>query len=223
MGNQLHTQVDLLHADRARVVVRVSCQAAGGVVAALGEATGAEEAEDRARARLLLRLGQAMPQASIQKATIEQKASIEIESVALAEPPIEPISEPEDWSEELTAVEMELQRLSWDRQQEGIYLERCFGHASRNRIVRYADLTAYLKALRILEPPISAGSAELPLLRSALLKASDELLGQLAWGAEQGRSFLNEHFGHTSRIQLSDDQLSQFNQLMQQQLGSSSD
>jgi hypothetical protein len=41
----------------------------------------------------------------------------------------------------------------------------------------------------------------------------------LAWGAEQGRSFLNEHFGHTSRIQLSDDQLSQFNQLMQQQLG----
>ncbi|WP_461564575.1 hypothetical protein [Synechococcus sp.] len=51
-----------------------------------------------------------------------------------------------------------------------------------------------------------------------MLKASDQLLGQLQWGADQGRSFLAEHFGHSSRLQLSDDQLQQFNGLLQKQL-----
>jgi hypothetical protein len=56
-----------------------------------------------------------------------------------------------------------------------------------------------------------------------MLKASDQLLGQLQWGADQGRSFLAEHFGHSSRLQLSDDQLQQFNGLLQKQLLISSD
>jgi len=77
---------------------------------------------------------------------------------------------------------------------------------------------AYLKALRILEPPLEPTAAALPLLRPALLKTSDELLGQLQWGAEEGRAFLVEHFGHSSRLQLSDDQLQQFNQSLQQLL-----
>ena len=111
-----------------------------------------------------------------------------------------------------------MQRLGWDRHQEGIYLERAFALASRNRLVNYADLVIYLKALRTLEPPCSAATAAIPLLRAAMLKASDQLLGQLQWGADQGRSFLVEHFGHSSRLQLSDDQLQQFNGLLQKQL-----
>ena len=111
-----------------------------------------------------------------------------------------------------------MQRLGWDRHQEGIYLERAFALASRNRLVNYADLVIYLKALRTLEPPCSAATAAIPLLRAAMLKASDQLLSQLQWGADQGRSFLAEHFGHSSRLQLSDDQLQQFNGLLQKQL-----
>ena len=111
-----------------------------------------------------------------------------------------------------------MQRFGWDRHQEGIYLERAFALASRNRLVNYADLVIYLKALRTLEPPCSAATAAIPLLRAAMLKASDQLLGQLQWGAEEGRAFLVEHFGHSSRRQLSDDQLQQFNQSLQQLL-----
>lgn len=232
MGNELFTQVDVLHADAEKVVVRVSCINAGVVAAALGEAAGAEEAEDRALARLQQRLAQAPRQsqipAPVQRINPEpitqplQEATKE----AITEPvnePIqeqiqEPIQEPEDWSDELTAVELELQRLGWDRHQEGIYLERAFAIASRNRLVNYADLVIYLKALRTLEPPCSAATAAIPLLRAAMLKASDQLLGQLQWGADQGRSFLAEHFGHSSRLQLSDDQLQQFNGLLQKQL-----
>lgn len=228
MGNELFTQVDVLHADAEKVVVRVSCINAGVVAAALGEAAGAEEAEDRALARLQQRLAQAPRQsqipAPVQRINQEpisqpfQEATKEAITEPVNEQIQEPIQEPEDWSDELTAVELELQRLGWDRHQEGIYLERAFALASRNRLVNYADLVIYLKALRTLEPPCSAATAAIPLLRAAMLKASDQLLGQLAWGADQGRSFLAEHFGHSSRLQLSDDQLQQFNGLLQKQL-----
>jgi len=228
MGNELFTQVDVLHADAEKVVVRVSCINAGVVAAALGEAAGAEEAEDRALARLQQRLVQAPRQsqipAPVQRINQEpisqpfQEATKEAITEPVNEQIQEPIQEPEDWSDELTAVELELQRLGWDRHQEGIYLERAFALASRNRLVNYADLVIYLKALRTLEPPCSAATAAIPLLRAAMLKASDQLLGQLQWGADQGRSFLAEHFGHSSRLQLSDDQLQQFNGLLQKQL-----
>ena len=228
MGNELFTQVDVLHADAEKVVVRVSCINAGVVAAALGEAAGAEEAEDRALARLQQRLAQAPRQsqipAPVQRINQEpisqpfQEATKEAITEPVNEQIQEPIQEPEDWSDELTAVELELQRLGWDRHQEGIYLERAFALASRNRLVNYADLVIYLKALRTLEPPCSAATAAIPLLRAAMLKASDQLLGQLQWGAEEGRAFLVEHFGHSSRLQLSDDQLQQFNGLLQKQL-----
>ena len=223
MGNELFTQVDVLHADAEKVVVRVSCINAGVVAAALGEAAGAEEAEDRALARLQQRLAQAPRQsqipAPVQRINPEPITQPIPEPITepVNEPIQEPIQEPEDWSDELTAVELELQRLGWDRHQEGIYLERAFALASRNRLVNYADLVIYLKALRTLEPPCSAATAAIPLLRAAMLKASDQLLGQLQWGAEEGRAFLAEHFGHSSRLQLSDDQLQEFNGLLQKQ------
>jgi len=219
MRADLATQVDLLHADGQRVVVRVSCSSGGVLISALGEAPGAEQAEDRALARLKQRL--ANPTAPAPVAVAVEPAlepASEPTPEPSPEPSPEPTPEPEDWSEELTAVEMELQRLNWDRSKEGQYLQRAFGHSSRSRLVRYGDLVAYLKALRILEPPLEPTTAALPLLRPALLKTSDELLGQLAWGAEEGRAFLVEHFNQTSRQQLSDEQLQEFNQSLQQLL-----
>ena len=145
-------------------------------------------------------------------------APVVAELPVIPEPVHEPPAEPDDWSEELTAVEMELQRLGWQREQEGEFLQRAFGHPSRTRLVNYADVVAYLKALRCLEPGCSPASAPVPLRRPDLLRCSDELLGQLQWGAAQGRQLLEEQFGKASRQQLSDEQLLQFNQLLEEQL-----
>ena len=221
MRADLATQVDLLHADGQRVVVRVSCSSGGVLISALGEAPGAEQAEDRALARLQQRLAKPTapaPAPAPASVAVAVPVAVAVAVEPAPEPASEPTPEPEDWSEELTAVEMELQRLNWDRSKEGQYLQRAFGHSSRSRLVRYGDLVAYLKALRILEPPLEPTAAALPLLRPALLKTSDELLGQLAWGAEEGRAFLVEHFSQTSRQQLSDAQLQEFNQSLQQLL-----
>jgi len=241
------TQVELLHADGQRVIVRVSRSLKGVTIAALGEAAGAEEAEDRARQRLQQRLNAAPPlainpvpapgpapavaraaaaAAAVAEAPQESAAPAEtllpplpdLSPGSQAELPLEPPPEPDDWSEELTAVDMEMQRLGWDRDQEGLFLERAFGHPSRSRLVTYADLVAHLKALRLLEPAADPATAALPLRRPDLLGHSDSLLEQLHWGPAEGRAFLEEHFSLASRQQLSDDQLWRFNQLLQERL-----
>ena len=123
--------------------------------------------------------------------------------------------DPEDWSAELAQLELELQRLGWDRDQEALYLQRVFGNPNRNRLTNYADLQAYLAALQGFSPGTQASSAPAPLRRRELLSQCDQLLAQLQWDPGQGRALLEQHFSLTSRQQLSDAQLLQFNMLLE--------
>ena len=132
-----------------------------------------------------------------------------------AQPPEEPQVDPEDWSAELAQLELELQRLGWDRDQEALYLQRVFGNPNRNRLTNYADLQAYLAALQGFSPGTQASSAPAPLRRRELLSQCDQLLAQLQWDPGQGRALLEQHFSLTSRQQLSDAQLLQFNMLLE--------
>lgn len=135
---------------------------------------------------------------------------------AQAEPAAEPPGDPEDWSGELARIDLELQRLGWQRQEESTYLERAFGHPSRSRITTYADLLAYLQALEGLGGGSNPASAPVPLRRRDLLSQCDGLLAQLGWDANRGRQLLEERFGRASRQQLSDSQLLQFNMALEE-------
>ena len=134
-----------------------------------------------------------------------------------SDPPSETPTDPEDWSEELTAIDLELKRIGWGRDQERVYLERAFGHASRHRLTRYADLVAYLRQLRQLQPQEQPDQAHIPIRRSDLITQGDQMLKQLGWKAEQARGFLQEHLQASSRQQLTDEQLLQFNMLLEEQ------
>lgn len=125
--------------------------------------------------------------------------------------PQEPVADPEDWSDELAEIEVQLKRLDWDRTQEGTYLQRAFGHPSRNRITSYADLASYVRSLRVLEPGNDPACAAIPLRRRDLLEQSDTLLAALQWDANRGRQALEQQFRLSSRQQLSDEQLLAFN------------
>ena len=135
-----------------------------------------------------------------------------------ADPQEEPPADPEDWSQELTAIDLQLRRLGWNREQEGLYLQRAFGHPSRSRLTRYSDVRAYLMALEALERGSDPAVAAVPLRRSELLAQGDALLAQLGWSAEQGRAFLERELQRISRQQLSDVQLLQFNMLLEGEL-----
>ena len=134
-----------------------------------------------------------------------------------ADPPSESPTDPDDWSEELTAIDFEIKRIGWVREQERQYLERAFGHASRHRLTRYADLVAFLRQLRQFPPGESPEQAAVPIRRSDLITQGDQMLSNLGWSGEQARAFLQNHLNSTTRQQLSDEQLLQFNMLLEEQ------
>ncbi|MCX5931483.1 MAG: hypothetical protein NTW83_06555 [Cyanobacteria bacterium] len=223
----MQLQARLAHADSGQRVVEVSAWDDGRCLgSALGEAPSAEAAEDRALQRLLRRLQepaaptspQALEPTTVTAPVGPAAAPAFAPAPAPAAAEAEPLADPDDWSEELAELERLLSQLGWGREQELIYLQRAFGHASRSRLIRYADLLAYLAALRQLEPGLDPARADLPQRRSDLLRRSDELLERLGWGAAQGRALLEREFSLASRQQLSDDDLLRFNDLLAQQL-----
>ena len=123
--------------------------------------------------------------------------------------------QPADWSEELAAIDLEVRRIGWDRDREKVYLERAFGHASRHRLTRYSDLVGFLRQLRAMQPGESPETAAVPLRRSDLLSQGDEMIRTMGWSSAQARECLQKELGATSRQQLSDQQLMQFNMILE--------
>lgn len=230
-------EIELLHADAGQRVVRASAIAAEGCLAmALGEAATAEDAEDNARTRLAAQLEaqtgqppqrdkQFQPSSEPQSSAANESSPGELSLAAPPGPPApaeqEPQADPEDWSSELANLDLQLQRLGWSREQESTYLARAFGHGSRSRLTTYADLVTYLKALEAMPSGAEPGSAAVPLKRSDLLSQCDLMLRQLGWDAARGRQLLDTQFGCSSRQQLSDSQLLEFNMVLEGELISS--
>lgn len=236
----------LLHAEPGRRVVQVSAWIGNSCLgSALGEADSAELAEERAINRLQERLGASAPAQAATETAAAAAAVVRHPVIRQpqhqAEPLPEPLAEPEpevatpqpslfsstpaeappdpdDWSDELAELDVQLQRIGWDRSQEGAYLERAFGHPSRNRLTAYGDLVSYLRCLRQLPAGSDAAAAALPLRRQDLLEQSDQLLQSLRWDANQGRQLLEQQFQQSSRQRLSDEQLLQFNMLLEEAL-----
>ena len=237
----MQIRAELCHVDTLRCIVRADAWNGERCVAScLGEAPSAEEAEDRARQRLqtTLKEPQHKPEVASEPAPTPDPTPFPTPTPTgtqmpkpnqpslLAEkqpitPPLDPPSEtptdPEDWSEELTAIDLELKRIGWGRDQERIFLERAFGHGSRHRLTRYADLVAYLRQLRQLQLHEQADQAHIPIRRSDLINQGDQMLKQLGWKADQARAFLQERLQASSRQQLTEEQLLQFNMLLEEQ------
>ena len=237
----------LVHAEPGSRVVEASALHQGEVVAmALGEGATAEAAEEQARQRLqgLLDEQPASTRSSISPRAFSGPqgpgapdraghghpgpANADLGQVgpsSIARPASdaaaaveEPAADPEDWSAELARIDLALKRIGWQRDQEGQYLERAFGHPSRSRLTTYTDLLAYLHQVELLEPGCDPHTVSVPLRRTDLLSQSDALLAQLGWTAPQGRRFLEQHLGRGSRQQLDDGELLHFNMLLEEAL-----
>ena len=97
------------------------------------------------------------------------------------------------------------------------YLTRAFDLGSRHKLTRYADLVAYMRQLKLIQTNDDASSAPAPIRRGDLLQQGDSMLKHLGWNSDQARAFLQQQLGSTSRQQLSDEQLLQFNMLLEEQ------
>lgn len=238
----MQIQVKLCHTDPNRCIVHVSGWQGGEPLgSALGEGPTAESAEDRALGRLIQRLAnktsplndsdlvetqESESDASTNKRLIrvpfekdeQNHQPNNTEQSSTSEHQVDALTDPEDWSDELAAIDNELQRIGWDREQETLYLQKCFGHSSRHRITRYSDLTYFLNQLKELKPGEAPNEVGKPLRRTDLLNQCDQLLEKLRWTQEQGRRYLKDQLKAKSRQQLNDQQLLSFNMLLEAEL-----
>ena len=186
---------------------------------ALAEGPTVEVAEDKAISRLNERINAVTKDVSSINTNNEQKTKtplrIELPNSEKFELPkrenVEDINinhEPNDWSSELTAIDAEIERLKWSRDDEINFLEKTLGYNNRNKITSYADIVNYLSLLKKTDIPnqfkVSNGNL------NTLIEESDIILRDLSWDHKQGREFLQKEFNVLTRKELSETQLVSF-------------
>ena len=175
---------------------------------ALAEGSTVEDAEDKAINRLKLRLNIVSKDKNIGHSTDVDKTNSSFNDELPKRENININHEPLDWSDELTAIDSEIKRLNWSREDEVRYLEKTLGFNSRNKITKYTDILKYLNLLRGIE--ITGKSKVADSNNSSLINESDILLKDLNWDQKQGRQFLQKEFNVLSRKELNKEQLIAF-------------
>ena len=178
---------------------------------ALGEGPTVELAEDRAISRLKERLNiKSNIETSISSNNenkiktplkIELPKNNKLENTNISK-------EPSDWSNELAAIDVEIERLKWSRDDEKDYLEKTFGFNSRNKITNYRDIVEYLSLLRKINSLDSNNNIKAKI--KTLIDDSDTILSDLSWDNKQGREYLQKEFNVSTRMELDEKQLISF-------------
>ena len=186
---------------------------------ALAEGPTVEVAEDKAISRLNKRINAVINDEAGINTNNEHKGKsplrIELPNSEKIELPkrekVEDINinhEPSDWSRELTAIDAEIERLKWSRDDEINYLEKTLGYNNRNKITNYTDIVKYLSLLKKtdIQNPLKVANGNL----NTLIEESDIILSDLSWDHKQGREFLQKEFNVLTRKELSEKQLVSF-------------
>ena len=202
----------LCHVSENKTIVKVSGWLNDqNLGSALAEGLSVEDAEDKAISRLHKRLNTKRTNEqglkSIKEDLISNPSRVELpKSNKIEKTNIS--KEPSDWSDELTAIDAEIVRLKWSRDDEINFLEKTFGYNNRSKITNYNDIVKYLNLLKKLDKPDSshfvAGNI------NTLIRESDNILRDLSWDHIQGREYLLKEFNVSTRKELNEEQLLSF-------------
>ena len=172
---------------------------------ALAEGPTVEDAEDKAITRLKKRLNVISLDDSNTNLIHDDKVKTQLKVELPKRENINMIHEPSDWSDELTAIDSEIERLKWTREDEISFLETKFGYNNRNKITKYNDILKYLKLLKQVDTTNKCNVANGNI--NTLINESDLILRDLKWDYSQGRQFLKKEFNVSTRKELNQDQL----------------
>ena len=178
---------------------------------ALAEGLTVEDAEDKAISRLDKRINLLTNNEKNIKSIDEDKIKTPIKVELPKSEKIEKVNikqEPSDWSNELTAIDLEINRLNWSRDDEIEFLKKTLGYNSRNKITKYNDIVKYLSLLKQVD---SIGVSKVIKGNiNPLIKESDNILRDLSWDHKQGREYLQKEFNVSTRKELDNEQLVSF-------------
>ena len=178
---------------------------------ALAEGSTVEVAEDKAILRLNKRINAITNNVASINSNNEETFKTPLKVELPKSEKIENINknhEPSDWSMELTAIDSEIQRLNWSRDDEINFLQKTFGYNNRNKITNYSEIVKYLSLLKKTDK--QNPSTEFNENINTLIKESDTILRDLSWDHSQGRDYLQKEFNVSTRKELSAKQLISF-------------
>ena len=178
---------------------------------ALAEGPTVEVAEDKAISRLNKRINGGSNNETTLLPGPDKKIKNQLK-VELPKNEIVDISnsknEPSDWSNELTAIDLEIKRLKWSREDEINFLEKSLGYNNRNKITNYNDILKYLSLLKNTDNKNKSTKYNVNI--NYLITESDNILRDLSWNHLQGREFLLKEFNVSTRKELNEKQLLSF-------------
>ena len=203
---------NLCHLSENKAVVKVKAwHNDKNVGSALGEGPTVELAEDNAISRLNKRLNIIRKEETNlnsndeydnkKKLTVELPIGDKIDNINFNQ-------EPSDWSNELSAIDLEIERLKWSRIDEINFLQKNLGYNNRNKITNYNDIVNYLKLLKNIDN-INRSNDNNTNIKS-LIEESDSILKDLSWETKQGREYLQKEFNVSTRKELDEKQLISF-------------
>ena len=199
----------LCHLSENRAVVQVNGWLNDkNLGSALAEGATVEIAEDKAILRLNKRINLLKNKDVSQKSIDEDKKTIplNVELPKTIKKDNNSINnEPSDWSNELTAIDLEIARLKWTRDEEIKFLEQTFGYNSRSKITNYSDILNYLRLLKNIDKDTQSEVLNDNIKK--LMEESDNLLRDLSWDNVKGREYLQKHFNVSMRKELKEKQL----------------
>tara|TARA_Y100001968_G_scaffold175835_1_gene161180 strand:- start:85 stop:744 length:660 start_codon:yes stop_codon:yes gene_type:complete len=199
----------LCHVSENKVIVNVTAWInEENLGSALAEGSTVEEAEDKAISRLNKRINPTSNNETNTKSVSEDVIKNTLRVDLPRSKKININHEPIDWSNELTAIDSEIERLKWSREEEIKFLEKNLGFNNRNKITNYNDIVKYLNLLKKID--ISLHSDILNQNIKTLIEESDSLLRDLSWDHTQGREYLQKEFNVSTRKELNEEQLLSF-------------
>ncbi len=175
---------------------------------ALAEGKTVEEAEDKAIFRLNKRLNTSNNQDFNSKSntSINNINNNKVETINIEDKKFD--NDPNDWSQELTAIDSEIERLNWDRDKENEFLEITFGYNNRNKITNYKELLTYLNILKMKENNTISSAISTNI--NDLINESELILKELSWDYKKGREYLQKEYNVSTRKELDEKQLISF-------------
>jgi len=175
---------------------------------ALAEGPTVEVAEDKAISRLNKRINGVPNSEAVTNLVQEDKTINPSKNELPKSEKINLNNEPSDWSNELTAIDLELKRLNWSRDDEINFLVKTLGYNNRSKITKYNDIVKYLCLLK--NKDNQKQLVELNSNINNLIEESDAILSDLSWDHIRGREYLQKEFNVSTRKELSEKQLISF-------------
>ena len=175
---------------------------------ALAEGPTVEDAEDKAISRLNKRLKKLENDEKTLRSINEDIIKTPVKVDLPKNETINTNHEPNDWSNELAAIDLEIDRLKWTRDDEINFLIKSLGYNNRNKITKYNDIVKYLSLLKEIDIPTQ--NIDDNGIINTLIEESDQILRDLSWDHTHGREYLQKEFNVSTRKELNQEQLISF-------------